>query len=254
MIQNKISIEERFNNFRLDRFLVEMKIFENRSKAVSNIMMGNVYVDEKKIDKSGYKVKKGSVIELKIEKKWVSRGGIKLSKVLETFQLNVTDKSCLDIGCSTGGFSDVILQNGASSVTGVDVGYGIIDLKVRNNERFKIFERTNARYLKPDFFKDKFDLIFCDVSFISLKKIIPPLLIFLKKDGLVCLLVKPQFEVGKSQVGRGGIVKDEKVQKQICSDIRSFFERECSLRLLNFSESVITGQKGNKEYFMLLKK
>ena len=254
MSSKEIIIEKKFNNYRLDNVLVELDLVKNKSKALSNIMMGNIYVNEKKVEKCGFKIKSGSILRFKLEKRWVSRGGTKLNFALKKFSVGVNGKSCLDIGCSTGGFSDVLLQGGAKEVSGIDVGYGQIDLKIRNNERFNIFERTNARNLGDSFFKNKFDIIVCDASFISLKKIIPPILKFLKIKGLICFLIKPQFEVGRDKLSKGGIIKDYALQKKVCDEIKFFFKNEQNLEFKNFCESPISGQKGNKEFFMLFKK
>ena len=254
MSYKEIIVEKRYHNCRLDKLLVDLKLVENKSRALSNIMMGHIYVNQKKIEKSGYKIKSGSILRLKLERQWVSRGGIKLSYALKKFKLKVGQKICLDIGCSTGGFSDVLLKNGAEYVHGIDVGYGQINLKIRNNERFKIHERTNARNLEDDFFQVKFDLVVCDASFISLKKIIPPVIKFLKRGGLICFLIKPQFEVGRHFVSKGGIIKDENLQINVCEEIKFFFENNHNLKFINLCESPITGQKGNKEFFMLLEK
>ena len=254
MSYKEIIVEKKYHNFRLDKLLVDLRFVENKSRALSNIMMGHIDVNQKKIEKPGYKIKSGSTLRLKLERQWVSRGGTKLSYALKKFRLKVGQKICLDIGCSTGGFSDVLLKSGAENVYGVDVGYGQIDLKIRNHERFKIYERTNARNLEDNFFKVKFDLIVCDASFISLKKIIPPVLKFLKSSGLICFLIKPQFEVGRHLVSKGGIVKDKNLQKDVCQEIKLFFETNHKLKFKNLCESPIKGQKGNTEFFMLLER
>ena len=239
---------------RLDVLLVDLNIADSRNKAVSLIMSGKVFIDEKKIDKSGYIIKSSGLLKVKKEKVWVSRGGLKLDHAIKAFKFDVSNKICLDVGCSSGGFSNVLLERNAKFVYGVDVGYGQINLKIRNNERFKIFEKTNVKNLDKVFSKKIIDFAVCDVSFISLKKAIPPVLEFIKKNGYLCLLIKPQFEVEKNYLSKGGVVKDDLKHKEVFDEIRFFFEKNCNLIFKSKCESPIKGQKGNKEFFILMTK
>ena len=247
----KVSSE--LDKTRLDNLLVRMKVVDTRNKASALIMAGYVFINEKKISKSGYIIRAGSILKIKKRKTWVSRGGIKLEQALWDFELEVVNLDCLDIGCSTGGFSQVLLAKGAKSVLGIDVGYGQVDYKLRNNKRFRILERTNARFVKLND-TENFDIIVADLSFISLKKVIPQNLIYLKKNGILLVLIKPQFEADKQLVGKGGIIKDPGIQKRICDNIVAFFENNQNLEYLSLIESCILGQKGNKEFFAIFRK
>lgn len=250
----EIFIDSDHKKKRLDILLVDLDLADSRNKAVSLIMSGKVFFDEKKIDKSGYIIKSSGLLKVKKDKTWVSRGGLKLDHAIKAFKLNVYNKICLDVGCSSGGFSNVLLDRNAKFVYGVDVGYGQIDLKIRNNERFKIFERTNVKNLDKVFSKKIIDFVVCDVSFISLKKAIPPILEFIKKNGDLCLLIKPQFEVGKNYLPKGGIVKDNMKHQEVFNEIKFFFETNYNLVFKSKCESPIKGQKGNKEFFILMTK
>tara|TARA_X000000950_G_C13770300_1_gene600697 strand:+ start:162 stop:920 length:759 start_codon:yes stop_codon:yes gene_type:complete len=246
-------VSSEYNNSRLDNLLVNLKIVSSRNKASALIMAGYVYLDEKEISKSGSIIKAGSILKVRKRKTWVSRGGLKLDNVLKRINLKVENFDCLDLGCSTGGFSEVLLSQGASSVLGVDVGYGQIDLKVRNNKKFSILERTNVRFLKLEC-KQQFDIIVADLSFISLKKAIPPSLIYLKKNGILLTLIKPQFEANRESITKGGIVKDLVIHEKVCNDVITFFRVNQKLSYLSLIESSILGQKGNKEFFGIFRK
>ena len=175
-------VTEKFKNKRLDSILVEMNLVSSRQKAVSLIMRGNVFVEEEKVSKPGKIIKINQKIHLKKSSlDWVSRGGIKLDAAIKKFKINVEGKVCLDIGCSTGGFSDVLLKNKIKKIFAVDVGYGQFDWKLRSSRKITLYEKTNARYIKPEMILDPIDLIVCDVSFISAKKVIEPNVRFLKK-------------------------------------------------------------------------
>ena len=250
MLETKV-VTERFKNKRLDSILVEMNLVSSRQKAVSLIMRGDVFVEEEKISKPGKIIKINQKIQLKkSDLNWVSRGGTKLDAAIRKFKINVEGKVCLDIGCSTGGFSDVLLKNRIKKIFAVDVGYGQFDWKLRSSKKIILYEKTNARYIKPEMILDPIDLIVCDVSFISAKKVIDPNIKFLKKNKFqIIVLIKPQFEVQKKLVGRGGIIKDEKIHKDVCEDFKLWVHKKFNPDFLKIMDSPITGQKGNKEFF-----
>ena len=250
---DEFQISSKHDRIRLDNLLVDINVVATRNKASALIMAGDVYLNEKKITKSGSFVRAGSTLRVRKRKTWVSRGGLKLDQALKDLNVNVLNCDCLDLGCSTGGFSEVLLAYGAKSVFGIDVGYGQIDLKIRNNKKFKIAERTNVRFLKLRE-KELFDVIVADLSFISLKIAIPPSLDYLKKDGTLIVLIKPQFEATKNLISKGGILKDSFIQENICRDIISFFKNNHKLKFLSKVNSCILGQKGNKEFFGHFKK
>ncbi len=244
------------NNQRLDNILVKLNAIESRQKAVAIIMSGNVFLNDKKIIKSGTNIKFGSVIKVKFkDHQWVSRGGIKLDYAINYFKINVKKKNCIDIGSSTGGFTDVLLYRGAKIVFCVDVGYGQLAWKIRQNPKVKILEKFNARNMNKNITNLRFDILVCDVSFISIKKVIPNCLDVMKKNSLLIILIKPQFEVGKENLSKGGIVKDTKTHEYICKDIKKWFAKFTEIKFLGMIESPITGNKGNKEFLInLLKK
>tara|TARA_X000000950_G_scaffold287075_1_gene398001 strand:- start:48424 stop:49188 length:765 start_codon:yes stop_codon:yes gene_type:complete len=246
-------VPQQQNKLRLDTVLINLKLFNSRQKAVSKIISGAVFIDDKKIDKPGFIVKKGSYIKIiENEHEWVSRGGIKLSYAIKYFNLKVREKICIDIGSSTGGFTEVLISNGANLVYSIDVGYGQLDWKLRNNNKVKVLERTNARYLDEKKIKDKLDLLVCDVSFISLKKVIPPSLKFLNPKSSIILLIKPQFEAGRKYVGKGGIIKDKLIHNKVCNELIEWFTKNLNLNFVDLIESPIKGQKGNKEFFLYM--
>ena len=248
MLKIKV-VTEKFKNKRLDLILVEMNLVSSRQKAVSLIMRGDVFVEDEKISKPGKIIKINQKIKLKkSDLNWVSRGGIKLDAVIKEFKINVKGKICLDIGCSTGGFSDVLLKNRVKKIFAVDVGYGQFDWKLRSSKKITLYEKTNARYIKPEMIPGLIDLIVCDVRFISTKKVIDPNIKFLKKKFQIIVLIKPQFEVQKELVGRGGIVKEKKIHKDVCKDFKCWVYKKFNPEFLKIMESPITGQKGNKEF------
>jgi 23S rRNA (cytidine1920-2'-O)/16S rRNA (cytidine1409-2'-O)-methyltransferase len=237
---------------RLDILLVEKRLVETREKARALIMEGMVYVNGEKITKPGTKFLIDNKIFIKENLKYVSRGGLKLEKAISEFNINIKDKICLDIGASTGGFTDCLLQNEAKKIYAVDVGYGQLHWKIRNNSKVVVIERCNFRYITKDKLPEVIDLITIDVSFISLKKIIPKALEFLKKQGEIIALIKPQFEAGKNNVEKGGIVKNPEIHKQVINNLCLFFQ-QLNLQVINIIESPIKGQKGNKEFLIYLK-
>jgi 23S rRNA (cytidine1920-2'-O)/16S rRNA (cytidine1409-2'-O)-methyltransferase len=214
-------------------------------------MAGAVFVDGARVDKAGTFVEGDSRIEVRESPiKYVSRGGIKLEVALREFRIDVHDKVALDIGASTGGFTDCLLQYRARRVYAVDVGYGQLDWKLRQDPRVVVLERTNARYLKPEDIGELVDVSAIDVSFISLTMVIPAVSKILKPDGVLIALIKPQFEVGKGKVGRGGIVRDENKRSEVTHKITRFLE-ELNFKIVGVIPSPILGADGNKEFLVV---
>ena len=237
---------------RLDLILVEREIFETREKAKREIMAGNVIVNEQTVTKAGtnFNDDEKTVIRIKDRLKYVSRGGLKLEKAIKVWELDFSGKTVLDIGASTGGFTDCALQNGAKKVYSVDVGTNQLDWKLRNDERVVSIENMHIKDLEPENLKnEKMDFIVIDVSFISLTKVIPYLNKFLNTEGKVIMLVKPQFEVGKEKIGKNGIVTEEQYHDEAIKKIISFI-KDNSYKLIGVEESPIRGTKGNKEFLM----
>ena len=240
---------------RLDVLLVEKGIITSREKAKACIMEGKVYVNGQKLDKAGEKVSVDADIEYRGDKlQYVSRGGLKLEKAMKTFGIDLTNKVCMDIGASTGGFTDCMLQNNASKVFAVDVGYGQFAWKLRTDERVVCMERTNIRYVTPDDIGGELlDFASIDVSFISLKKIMPATLGLLKDDGEVVALIKPQFEAGREKVGKKGVVREMSTHKEVVFDIVDFLIEQ-NLNVLGVGYSPIKGPEGNREYLVYFTK
>lgn len=240
---------------RLDVILVNMGYASSREKAKAIIMSGNVYVKGQKEDKAGTMFEEEG-IDLFVKEnplKYVSRGGLKLEKAIQTWELRFDDCICMDIGASTGGFTDCMLQNGAKKVFSIDVGHGQLDWKLRNDERVVCMEKTNFRYLTPGDIGDDIDFASCDVSFISLTKILPPAHAILKNSGRMVCLIKPQFEAGKEKVGKKGVVRDSKVHKEVIEYILDFCVNN-GFKILDLTYSPIKGPEGNIEYLVFLEK
>ena len=239
---------------RLDTVVVDLGFAETRSKASAIIMSGEIFVNGQKETKAGYAAKDTDKIEFKGKKMpFVSRGGYKLEKAMNTFPITLENCICMDIGASTGGFTDCMLQCGASKVYAIDVGYGQLAWKLRTDERVVNLERTNFRYLTKETVTDEIDFASIDVSFISLKKILPVLFDFLKDSGKTVALIKPQFEAGKDKVGKKGVVRDVNTHKEVIGGIVDFaFETGFSVLGLDFSP--IRGPEGNIEYLIYLSK
>lgn len=240
---------------RLDVLLVKKGLAPSREKAKAVIMAGSVYVDGQKEDKAGSVFdEEGAQIEVRGHAlPYVSRGGLKLEKALKVFPITLTDKICMDIGASTGGFTDCMLQNGAAKVYSVDVGYGQLDWKLRQDERVVCMEKTNFRYMTPEDIPDMLDFASVDVSFISLDKILTPAYALLKEQGEMVALIKPQFEAGREKVGKKGVVRDPKVHEEVITKIVRHAD-EVSFEVLDLSYSPIRGPEGNIEYLIHLKK
>jgi 23S rRNA (cytidine1920-2'-O)/16S rRNA (cytidine1409-2'-O)-methyltransferase len=216
------------------------------------IMAGKVLVNNQPVDKAGFLVSATDSIVLK-EKDipYVSRGGLKLEGALQSLELNPEGCLCLDVGASTGGFTDCLLQHGASRVYAVDVGYGQLAWKLRQDSRVVVIERTNIRYMSAEVIPEPVDLVTIDVSFISLKIVVPAVTAFMGRDARILALIKPQFEVGKNQVGKGGVVRDAKLHKEVIENLSAFFKAK-GLSCGRVLPSPILGPKGNREYFILL--
>lgn len=236
---------------RLDQCLVERGLAPSRSKATALILAGLVKVDGRKAAKAGAAVSQGAVIELAgPDHPYVSRGGVKLAGALEHFGLEPRGWRCLDVGASTGGFTDCLLQRGAARVTALDVGYGQLAWKLRQDSKVECIERVNVRHLPPDLAPGPFDLIVVDVSFISLTLVTPPLAARLKPGGLLLVMVKPQFEAGRELVGSGGVVRDPAVRRA-CVDKVAGHLAGLGLEVMGGCPSPIAGPKGNLEHFLL---
>lgn len=242
------------NKERLDKVIVDRGIVKSRERAKALVMAGKVIVDGKPVSKSGLLIPADSDIILKQNDiPYVSRGGMKLEAALDFFQVDPHGKTVMDIGCSTGGFTDCALKRGALKVYAVDVGYGQIDWSLRQNPRVVLFEKTNIRYLDKEALPDIMDIILIDVSFISLLKVLPKALDFLSAKGDVLALVKPQFEVGKGMVEKGGVIKDDSRRMSAVENVRSGAE-QIGFTCTGIFESPVRGQRGNREYFMHLRR
>jgi len=232
--------------------MVEKGLVPSREKAQALIMIGGVKVNGQVMRKPGQKIREDALIEiLQPPCPYVSRGGIKLEGAIKGFGINVEGKVCLDVGASTGGFTDCLLQHGAKRVYAVDVGWGQLHWKLRNDPRVICLEKRNIRYLPKEEIPEEVDLVTIDTSFISLKLVIPAVLKFLKEKAEILALIKPQFEVGKGEVGKGGVVRDSEKHKRVIEEIR-IFSQNLGLHPVGVIESPILGPKGNKEFFIYL--
>ncbi len=239
---------------RLDVFLAESGIAKSRSSALAMIMAGEIYVDGVKADKAGQQITGEENIEVRGKsQKYVSRGGLKLEKAMKVFPVDLNGLSCMDIGASTGGFTDCMLQNGAKKVFSVDVGYGQLAWKLRTDERVVNMERTNIRYVTKDDIKEEIDFFSVDVSFISLKLVLPVAESLLSDGGSGVCLIKPQFEAGREKVGKKGVVRDKAVHKEVVDGCIKIAE-ESGFGVLGLDYSPVKGPEGNIEYLMYVKK
>lgn len=242
------------NKTRLDVLLTERGLLDSRQKAQATIMSGIVFVNGQRVDKVGTAVANDALIEIRgTTLPYVSRGGLKLEKAMQTFPLTLTGKICADIGASTGGFTDCMLQNGVKKVYAVDVGYGQLDWKLRNDARVVCMERTNARYLTHEEIPEELDFASVDVSFISLKLIFPALYGLLREGGEIACLVKPQFEAGREKVGKKGVVRDPAVHLEVLEHFL-IHAKENHFTVLGITYSPIRGPEGNIEYLGFLRK
>jgi len=239
---------------RLDVLLVNKGLAASREKAKALIMSGIVYVDGQKEDKAGALFDDSLLIEVRGSTlKYVSRGGLKLEKALEVFPLDLGGRVCMDIGASTGGFTDCMLQNGAAKVYAIDVGHGQLDWKLRNDPRVVCMEKTNFRYVTGEQIPEEIDFASCDVSFISLSKILPAAYPLLKEGASMVCLIKPQFEAGREQVGKKGVVRDPGVHVQVIRDVLGYAS-ENGFAAAGLDYSPVRGPEGNIEYLLLLEK
>jgi 23S rRNA (cytidine1920-2'-O)/16S rRNA (cytidine1409-2'-O)-methyltransferase len=238
---------------RLDQLLSEKRLAGTRQRARATIMAGLVRVDGKIVDKPGHLVNPSASIDINgPDHPYVSRGGVKLEAALREFDIDVKGLTILDVGASTGGFTDCLLQHGAKKVVAVDVGYGQLAWSLRNDPRVLVVERTNIRHLSTLEIKENIDGAAVDTSFISLRVVVPTILRHLKKTSFILALIKPQFEAGKGMVGKGGIVRDLDLQKRIVDHLIKFFYQS-GLDVLGTFESPLQGAKGNREFFIYLK-
>ena len=239
---------------RLDILLVNKGMAESREKAKTMIMEGLVFVKGNREDKPGTKIDEDADIEIHGQTlKYVSRGGLKLEKAMSHFDISLEGKVCMDIGASTGGFTDCMLQNGAAKVFAVDVGYGQFAWKLRQDERVVCMEKTNIRYVTVDDIGEQLDFASCDVSFISLTKVLGPAKALLKDDGQMVCLIKPQFEAGREKVGKKGVVRDPKVHEEVINSVIDF-SKGLGFYVLHLEFSPIKGPEGNIEYLIWIKK
>lgn len=239
---------------RLDKLVLDRGMAQSRERARALIMAGQILVSEHVADKAGQLVPTDAEIRLKGEAiPFVSRGGLKLRKALDEFGINVSGMALLDVGASTGGFTDCLLQRGARRVFAVDVGYGQLAWKLRTDERVMNLEKTNIRYLEPGTLAETPDMAVIDASFISLAKVLPNVVRLIRDDGAIVALIKPQFEVGRGEVGKGGVVRDEVKHREVIATVRHLAE-SLGLEVLGETESPILGPKGNREFLIYMRK
>lgn len=247
--------KEKVEKLRLDQLLVERGLIETRTRAQAMIMAGNVYSNTKRLDKAGQKVAADIQIELKgQDHPWVSRGGLKLVKGLDEFNIDVTGFIGVDVGSSTGGFTDVLLTRGAVKIYSVDVGHGQLAWKLRSDERVIVMERTNARHLTSEHIPDEADIVVCDASFIGLQTVLPAAMERVKKGGYLCALIKPQFEVGKGRVGKGGVVREPELHQEVCDKTENWLNSLDDWSVLGVTQSPIKGPEGNIEFLICARK
>lgn len=240
---------------RLDHLLVTLDLAESRTRAQALIMSGNVLVEDVPITKAGQMVAEDANIRLKgKDHPWVSRGGQKLSHAMEQFKLKADGAIAIDVGASTGGFTDVLLQHGATTVYAVDVGHGQLDWRLRTDPRVVVLEKTNARYLTSKEIPTPCDIIVCDASFISLKTVLPAALELSAPQSWLCALIKPQFEAGRAHVGKGGVVRDTAIHASVCNDLRDWMNAQAGWKVQGIATSPITGPKGNVEFLLVARK
>jgi 23S rRNA (cytidine1920-2'-O)/16S rRNA (cytidine1409-2'-O)-methyltransferase len=242
---------------RIDKLLVDRGLAESRTKAQALVMAGVVLADEQRVNKPSDTVASDAQLRLKggddPTSRYVGRGGVKLETALREFELSVEGLTCLDVGASTGGFTDCLLQHGARHVIALDVGHNQIDYRLRTDSRVEVREGVNARYLQPDDFNARFDLVVMDVSFISATKIMPAIVPLLQAAGRLITLIKPQFEVGRGEVGKGGIVRDPQKHARVIAEV-NHAAQELGLQLKKVIESPIHGADGNVEFLALYEK
>lgn len=245
---------EKIKKERLDVLLVNRGLAESREKAKAVIMTGNVFVENRREDKAGQKFPENAAIEIKGKKmKYVSRGGYKLDKAMEVFQVSVEKCVCMDVGASTGGFTDCMLQNGADFVYAVDVGTNQLAWKLRQDERVKSMEKTNIRYVTPEDIGEAVDFVSIDVAFISLTKVLEPVREIMKDGAAIVCLIKPQFEAGREKVGKKGVVRDKEVHREVIESVIRY-AKSLGFVIYGLDYSPIRGPEGNIEYLLYAKK
>ncbi len=238
---------------RIDKYLVDHGYFVSRERAQRAILAGNVLVEERVVDKPGTLLKTDAVVRVVAEEKFVGRGGYKLEAAMDHFAIKAQDLICLDVGASTGGFTDCLLQRGARKVIAVDVGHNQLAWKIRSDARVEVREGLNARMLSPQLIGTKVQLAVADVSFISLTLILPPIFSCVDTGGVAIALIKPQFELQQNQVGKGGIVRDDELRMRSVNKIQLFVVEQLQREWVGVIESPITGAKGNREFLACLR-
>jgi 23S rRNA (cytidine1920-2'-O)/16S rRNA (cytidine1409-2'-O)-methyltransferase len=240
---------------RVDKLLVDRGLVETRARAQALIMAGKVYSGDRRIAKAGDTLPDDAPLELKgQDHPWVSRGGLKLAHALAEFGLDPSGAVAIDVGASTGGFTDVLLAHDAAKVYAVDVGHGQLAWKLRTDPRVVVLERTNARHLTPQQIPEPVDWVVCDASFIGLETVLPAALALAKPQAIAVALIKPQFEVGPDRVGKGGVVRDRGLHQEVCERIRAWLSRQPGWSIIGLTESPILGPEGNKEFLIAARK
>ncbi|MCA1910034.1 MAG: TlyA family RNA methyltransferase [Magnetospirillum sp.] len=243
------------SRLRIDQLLVDRGLAESRSKAQALVMAGLVVVGDKRVDKPGTQVAEDVAVELKgQDHPWVSRGGLKLVEALDRFALDPAGRVAVDVGASTGGFTDVLLTRGAAKVYAVDVGHGQLAWKLRSDPRVVVLERTNARHLTPELIPEPPAMVVCDASFIGLEVVLPAALALAAPDAVLVALIKPQFEVGKGRVGKGGVVREPELHAEVCDRIVAWLPTQPGWRVEGLCDSPIKGPEGNKEFLIVGRK
>lgn len=245
-------MEKNKKKVRIDILLVERGFADSRTRAQALLMAGKVFVDGRRVDKAGTVVPPYCSISVTEDLPYVGRGGIKLEGALDAFNIGVGGAVVADVGSSTGGFTDCLLKRSAGHVYAIDVGKGLIDMKLREDDRVTVMEGRNVRHMTPDDLPERVDIAVIDVSFISLEKVLPAVKGFLKPGAFILALVKPQFEVGRKEVGKGGIVRDPEKHREVVERIRAFAD-DLGLATLGVTESPVRGAKGNREFWLYLK-
>lgn len=236
---------------RADQLLVDRGLVDSRSRAQALIMAGKVFAGTRRVEKAGSALPDDTPLDVRgQDHPWVSRGGLKLQHALQHFGLSPAGRVCLDVGASTGGFTDVLLAHGAAKVHAVDVGHGQLAWKLRSDPRVVVHEKTNARHLSPNEVPDPIDVLVCDASFIGLVTLLPAALALCGGDAWAVALIKPQFEAGPAQVGRKGVVRDPAVHQAVCARIRAWWDALPGWTVLGIAESPITGPEGNREFLI----
>ncbi len=247
-----VRMGKRLSRKRIDLLLVERGLAESREKAKALVLAGKVWVGDRRVDKPGTMVPIDAPVEVEEPLPYVSRGGLKLEAALKHFGIDVKDKVCVDVGASTGGFTHCLLKHGAKRVYAVDVGYGQLHWSLRNHPKVVNMEKTNIRHMPKEAIPERVDFVCVDVSFISLKKVLPKVRELLESGGEAVCLVKPQFEVGPEKVGRKGVVREEAYRQEAVSEVKAFAEK-LGFEVVGIIESPIRGSKGNVEYLMYMK-